>query len=35
MAAEATALAVLRAIRAAEGVRIGGLHVPAARDLVR
>jgi L-aminopeptidase/D-esterase-like protein len=33
MAAEVTALAVVRAIRAAEGVRVGKLHLPAARDL--
>jgi len=33
MAAEVTARAVIRAIRAAEGVRAGKLHLPAARDL--
>ena len=33
MAAEVTALAVLRAIRAAQGVTIGKLHLPAAGDL--
>ncbi len=33
MAAEVTALAVLRAIRAAQGVTIGKLHLPAAADL--
>jgi L-aminopeptidase/D-esterase-like protein len=33
MAAEVTALAVVRAVRAAEAVRIGKLHLPAARDL--
>ena len=33
MAAEATARAIVRAIQAAEGLRIGGLHLPAARDL--
>lgn len=32
MAAEVTMLAVVRAIRAAQGVRIGTLHLPAARD---
>jgi len=33
MAAEVTARAVVRAIRAAEGVRAGKLHLPAARDI--
>jgi hypothetical protein len=33
MAAEVTALAVVRAIRAAESVRAGNLHLPAARDI--
>jgi len=33
LAAEVTALAVLRAIRAARGLTIGGLHLPAAHDL--
>jgi len=33
MAAEATALAVVRAIRAARGVTVGGRHLPAAADL--
>jgi L-aminopeptidase/D-esterase-like protein len=33
LAAEVTARAVLRAIRAAQGVRIGKLHLPAASDL--
>jgi L-aminopeptidase/D-esterase-like protein len=33
MAAEATALAVLRAIRAAQGLTIGKLHLPAVADL--
>ncbi|MEO7390919.1 MAG: P1 family peptidase [Ramlibacter sp.] len=33
MAAEAVALAVVRAIRAAQGVTQGRLHLPAARDL--
>jgi L-aminopeptidase/D-esterase-like protein len=33
MAAEVTARAVVRAIRAAQGVRAGKLHLPAARDL--
>jgi L-aminopeptidase/D-esterase-like protein len=32
MAAEATARAVVRAVRAAEGLRVGKLHLPAARD---
>jgi L-aminopeptidase/D-esterase-like protein len=33
MAAEATAMAVLRAVRAAQGITIGKLHLPAASDL--
>jgi len=33
MAAEATARAVVRAVRAARGVRVGRLHLPAACDL--
>ena len=33
MAAEVTARAVVRAVRAAETVRVGKLHLPAARDL--
>jgi L-aminopeptidase/D-esterase-like protein len=33
MAAEACALAVVRAIRAAQGVQVGALHLPAAADL--
>jgi L-aminopeptidase/D-esterase-like protein len=33
MAAEACALAVVRAVRAARGVRIGALHLPAAGEL--
>jgi L-aminopeptidase/D-esterase-like protein len=33
MAAEVTALAVVRAVRAARGVTAGALHLPAARDL--
>ena len=33
MATEATALAIVRAIRAAEGVRAGKLHLPSAADL--
>jgi L-aminopeptidase/D-esterase-like protein len=33
LAAEVTARAVVRAIRAAQAVRIGKLHLPAARDL--
>jgi L-aminopeptidase/D-esterase-like protein len=33
MAAEATARAVLRAVRAAEGLRVGDLYLPAAKDL--
>jgi L-aminopeptidase/D-esterase-like protein len=33
MAAEACALAVVRAIRAARGVRVGALHLPAAGEL--
>jgi L-aminopeptidase/D-esterase-like protein len=33
MAAEVTALAVVRAIRAARSVTAGALHLPAARDL--
>jgi L-aminopeptidase/D-esterase-like protein len=33
MAAEAVARAVVRAVRAAQGVTIGALHLPAARDL--
>lgn len=33
MAAEVTARAVLRAVRAARGLRIGTLHLPAASDL--
>ncbi|TFZ06249.1 peptidase S58 family protein [Ramlibacter henchirensis] len=33
MAAEAVAIAVVRAVRAATGVSVGGLHVPAMRDL--
>jgi L-aminopeptidase/D-esterase-like protein len=34
MAAEATARAVVRAVRAARGVRVGRLHLPAASDLL-
>ena len=33
MAAEAVALAVVRAVRSAHGVTVGRLHLPAARDL--
>ena len=33
MAAEVMALAVVRAIRAARGVRVGAIHLPAAGDL--
>ncbi len=33
MAAEVTAMAVVRAVRAATGITAGGLHLPAARDL--
>jgi L-aminopeptidase/D-esterase-like protein len=33
MAAEVTALAIVRAIRAAQGIRIGAFHLPCARDL--
>jgi L-aminopeptidase/D-esterase-like protein len=33
MAAEAVALAVVRAVRAAQGIKAGKLHLPAARDL--
>lgn len=33
MAAEATAMAVLRAVRAAQGITVGKLHLPAAADL--
>jgi L-aminopeptidase/D-esterase-like protein len=33
MAAEATARAVLRAVQAAQGVRIGALHLPSAAEL--
>ena len=33
MAAEATAMAVLRAVRAAQGITTGKLHLPAASDL--
>jgi L-aminopeptidase/D-esterase-like protein len=33
MAAEVTAQAIVRAIRAAQGIRVGALHLPAARDL--
>jgi L-aminopeptidase/D-esterase-like protein len=33
MAAEATAMAVLRAVRAAQGITVGRLHLPAASDL--
>jgi L-aminopeptidase/D-esterase-like protein len=33
MAAEAVALAVVRAVRAAQGVHVGKLHLPAAADL--
>ena len=33
MAAEAVALAVVRAVRAAQGVTVGSLHLPAAADL--
>ncbi len=33
MAAEAVALAVVRAVRAAEGITAGKLHLPAVRDL--
>ena len=35
MAAEVTAEAVLRAVRAAEGLRLGDLWLPAWRDLPR
>jgi len=33
MAAEATAMAVVRAVRAAQGMKIGKLHLPCAADL--
>ena len=33
MAAEAVALAVARAVRAAQGLTVGKLHLPSARDL--
>lgn len=33
MAAEAVALAVVRAVHAAEGITVDGVHLPAARDL--
>jgi L-aminopeptidase/D-esterase-like protein len=33
MAAEVTAMAVLRAVRAAQGITVGKLHLPAAGDL--
>ena len=33
MAAEATAIAVVRAVRAAQGVRLGTIHLPAAGEL--
>jgi L-aminopeptidase/D-esterase-like protein len=33
MAAEATARAVVRAVQAAESLRVGTLHLPALRDL--
>ena len=33
MAAEAVAMATVRAVRAARGITVDGLHVPAARDL--
>jgi L-aminopeptidase/D-esterase-like protein len=33
MAAEVTAMAVVRAVRAAQGIRAGGLHLPAIADL--
>jgi L-aminopeptidase/D-esterase-like protein len=33
LAAEAVALATVRAVRAARGVRVGGLHIPAASEL--
>jgi L-aminopeptidase/D-esterase-like protein len=33
MAAEAVARAVVRAVRAAQGITVGALHLPAARDL--
>jgi len=33
MAAEATAQAIVRAIRAAQTLRVGALHLPAARDM--
>jgi L-aminopeptidase/D-esterase-like protein len=33
LAAEAVARATVRAVRAAEGVNVGGLHLPAVRDL--
>jgi L-aminopeptidase/D-esterase-like protein len=33
MAAEAVALAVLRAVRAAEGLTVGKLHLPCVADL--
>ena len=35
MAAEATARAVVRAVRAAQGIRVAGLHLPAIADLDR
>jgi L-aminopeptidase/D-esterase-like protein len=33
MAAEVVALAVVRAVRAAQGITVGSLHLPAAADL--
>ena len=33
LAAEAVAIAIVRAVQAATSVTIGGLHVPALRDL--
>jgi hypothetical protein len=33
MAAEAVAIAVARAARAAQGITVGKLHLPAASDL--
>lgn len=35
MAAEATARAIVRAVRAAQGLHAGALHFPAARDIAR
>jgi len=33
LAAEAVALATVRAVRAARGVRVGELHIPAVAEL--